>query len=79
MAESYERVNFKAPGIQLEGQSRSTLERAGKNAGRWSMQSASGELGRGVLLTSETSGRRYFVPLERIDFVELSKGEEKKK
>lgn len=71
MAEQYVRVNFRQPGIQLEGQARTTLEPKSAHGGKWSMWSATTELGKGVLCFSQTTGKGYFVPLEKVDYVEL--------
>lgn len=72
MAEQYARVNFTMPGIQLEGQARTTIEPSSKYGGKWSVWSATTELGKGVLLFSQTSERGYFVPIDKIDYVELT-------
>ncbi len=79
MAETYLRVNLTAPGIQLEGQARTTIGVADQGRGKWLLQSASGELGRGVLAVSDSSKKRYFIPLEKIDYVEFAPVLEKEK
>ncbi len=79
MAETYLRVNLRAPGLQLEGQARTTIGIADAKRGKWRLQSASNELGRGVIATSEATQARYFIPVDRIDSVELAPEKEKGK
>ncbi len=78
MAETYLRVNLRAPGLQLEGQARTTIGIADDKRGKWRLQSASNELGRGVIAFSESSQKRYFIPVDRIDSVELAPVEKEK-
>lgn len=74
MAEQYTRVNLTAPGVQLEGMARTTIGVADKGRGKWSIYSASTELGKGVLVATTVDGRRkvYFIPIDKVDHVELS-------